>query len=164
MCVFEKRQYEKWFFYSVTLHDSLERGPLLLIPCYIFPLSPSELSSCPPSLLFFFVSLFLPRKSICVYTAFIHKLVNTGLNRGKQRFIISLLIYPLTVKSCLNSEGPTQERMGRSIMSALWPFTFFLVILSLSSICSLSFCLFLSLLSHNNLFLVNLQQVELLSM
>lgn len=107
--------------------------------------------NCLPALhlrYFLCLSVFTMKQHLCVYTAFIHKLVTKALKGEGSIFTISLLIHPLTVKSCLNSEGPTKERTGRSFMSALrvlWPFTFFLVILSLWFIPSRSFCLFLSL-------------------
>lgn len=71
--------------------------------------------------------------------------MNIGLNGGKQHFTISLLIHPLTVQSCLQSVGPSQERTGRSVMSdSRMPLPFFSFSFFLSVIHSLSFCLFLS--------------------
>lgn len=104
-------------------------------------------SSCPLLWILFLPSLYslspcyLPRYSICVCAqGSFTSLWTQVLMGGKQHFTISLLIRPLTVKGCLNSEGPAQERTGRSVMSALrvpWPFTFFRLIPSLPSTPSL---------------------------
>lgn len=119
-----------------------------------FPFVPLLLTLFLPSILvFFFVLLFsflfTMNQYLCAYAVFIHKLVNTSVNGGKQHFYHLPFDSPFDCyKKLFEQRGP---RFGKDeaflyvSTACVVTFHFFPPILSHWSITSLAFCLFLSI-------------------
>lgn len=89
-------------FCTLTSHDSRSDVASLVAAVVLLPV--------------FTPCYFLCLGVLGVYTVFIHKTMKTRPDKGGSSvFTISLLIQPLTVKSCLNSKSLSQERRDRPL-------------------------------------------------